>query len=193
MATGSAICYPFALRKVTVDPSGHHITIDTGWQTATQACPDLRELGRQRIINSTPGMASMLSGRAWDRLGGRMGQLKAMLEMNGSKVGLPETPQQATQLVLRHLSEVLSRAILAVVEGNEQEQDVESLIEEGKQGIRAMIQEVAPDQADDLWAFFLEGVYPRLEPLVRSVLEDRNEVGTPDESHTDDLHLNLNL
>ena len=40
---------------------------------------------------------------------------------------------------------------------------------------------------------FLENVYPRLEPMVRSVLEDRNGVGTPNESRTDDLNLKIKL
>ena len=193
VATGSAICYPFVLRTATLDRKRHTLDIDTRWLTATNDCPDLREQGRQRIINSTPGMAAMLSGKAWDKLGGRMNQLKAMLQMGGGKANLPENAQQATQLVLRHLSEVLSRAMLAVVEGNEQEQDVESIIEEGKQGIRAMIAEVVPDQADNLWEFFLNEVYPKLDPLVRSILEDRNAVGKPGESHINDLRLKVTL
>ena len=193
VATGSAICYPFAIRTATIDHKGHTMDIDTRWLTATDRCPNLREQGRQRIINSTPGMAAMLSGKAWSKIGGRMNQLKAMIEMGGGKAKLPENPQQATQLVLRHLSEVLSRALLAVVEGNEQNRDVESIIEEGKQGIRAMIAEVAPDQADNLWEFFINDVYPKLDPLVRSVLDDRNAVDTPLEGHADDLKLKVRL
>ena len=193
VATGSAICYPFALRMATINPQENLLAVDTHWLTSTPACPDLRELGRQRIINATPGMTNMLSGKAWNRLGGRLGQLKAMLEMGGGKTNLPETPQQASQLVLRHLSGVLSRALLAVVEGNEQEADTESIIEQGKQGIRTMIEEVAPDQADNLWEFFLNEVYPQLDPLVRSVLEDRNEVGSTTESHISDLSLTIRL
>lgn len=193
VATGSAICYPFAIRTATLDKRHRTLDVDTRWLTATDDCPTLREQGRQRIINSTPGMAAMLSGKVWNRLGGRMGQLKAMIQMGGGTANLPETPQQATQLVLRHLSEVLSRTLLAVVEGNEQDQDVEGIIEDGKQGIRAMIAEVAPDQADNLWEFFLNDVYPKLDPLVRSVLEDRNAVGTPRESRTDDLRLQVRL
>ena len=193
VATGSAICYPFALRTAALDRKHHALDIDTRWITATSGCPTLREQGRQRIINSTPGMAAMLSNKAWSRLGGRMGDIKRMLEMNGAKADLPETPQQATQLVLRHLKEVLSRTLLAVVEGNDQQNDVEELINQGKAGIRAMIEEAAPDQLDALWEFFQTDVYPKLEPLVRSILADHNAVGTLNESRTDDLHLKAPL
>ena len=194
IATGSAICYPFALRTATLDPNENSLTIDTRWLTATETCPTLREQGRQRIIAATPGMTAMLSNKAWDKMKGHMGQLKAMLEMGGGKANLPETPQQAAQLVLRHFNEVLSRAMLAVVEGNEQEKDVESIITQAKEGIRAMIQEVAPDQADDLYDFFLTSVYPtKVEPLVRSLLEDRNAAHSLAESHIDDLHLTVKL
>ena len=198
VATGSAICYPFALRVASFGrkvPSLdiNTLDIDTRWLNSTRECPNLREKGRQRIINATPGMAAMISGKAWNRLGGRIGQIKAMLESNGQKINLPETPQQATQLALRHLKEVLARTLLAVVEGNEQEKDTQSIINEGKQGIRTMIVEVAPDQADNLWDFFEQSVYPKLEPLVRSILEDRNAVGSPNESHTNDLRLTITL
>ena len=194
IATGSAICYPFALRTATLDPHDNTLAIDTRWLTATATCPTLREQGRQRIIAATPGMTAMLSNKAWNKMKGRMGQLKAMLEMGGGKANLPETPQQAAQLVLRHFNEVLSRAMLAVVEGNEQENDVESIITQAKEGIRAMIQEVAPAQADDLYDFFLTSVYPtKVEPLVRSLLEDRNAIHSLAESHIDDLHLTIHL
>lgn len=193
IATGSAICYPFALRTVTVDPRHHQLTVATRWLNATPECPTLRETGRQRIINATPGMATMLTNKAWNKVGNRMGQLKKMLEVGGGKTNLPETPQQATQLVLRHLNEVLSRAMIAVVEGNEQEKDVDELMNMGKEGVRAIIDETAPNQADALWEFFLADVYPKLEPLVRSILQDLNGVGTRGESRTDDLQLKARM
>ena len=193
IATGSAICYPFAFRVGTLDKKHRSLDIDTHWLNATTSCPTLRQQGRERIINATPGLAAMIANKAWDRVGSHMGQLKKMLEVGGNKTSLPETSQQATQLALRHLKEVLSRTMLAVVEGNEQEKNAEDLIEQGKQGIRAMIEEVAPDQADALWEFFLSDVYPRLDPMVRSILEDRNNNGTSATTHTDDLRLTIGL
>ena len=193
VGTGSAICYPFAMRVATLMNKNRQMEIDTRWLTSASFCTDLRELGRQRIISATPGMAAMLSGKVWNKVGGRVGQMKKMLEAGGGKVSLPETSQQASQLALRHLNGVLSRTMLAVVEGNEQERDTEEIINEGKLGIRSMIEEVAPEQADLLWEFFLSDVYPKLEPLVRSILDDRNAVGAKVDTHTDDLHLTVKL
>ena len=56
-----------------------------------------------------------------------------------------------------------------------------------------MIAEVAPEQADNLWEFFLNDVYPKLDPLVRSILEDRNATDTPLESQINDLRLKIKL
>lgn len=193
IATGSAICYPFALRVATFDLKQRTLNVTTRWLDATPSCPSLREQGRQRVISATPGLAALLSGKAWNMMGGRMGQLKRMIEMGGGKAHLPETPQQATQLALRHLSEVLSRTMLAIVEGNEGTRDVESIINQAKQGIHAIIEEVAPDQAENLWDFFQSDVYPQLDRTVRNILEDRNAVGTPNESVTDDLTLSVQL
>lgn len=193
VGTGSAICYPFAMRVATFTDKKRSLDIGTRWINGVDDCPDLREMGRQRIINAMPGLAAMLSGKVWNKVGNRMGQLKRFLEADGSKTSLPETSQQASQLVLRHLNGVLSRTMLAVVEGNEQDMDTEDIINEGKQGIRAMIEEVAPEQAEALWEFFLNDVYPKLEPVVRSILEDRNAVGTKGETHANDLHLTVKL
>ena len=193
ISTGSAICYPFAMRVATLNRSKKKLDVDTRWLSATPSCPSLRELGRQRIINATPGIAAMISGKAWARLGSQMGQLKKMLEMGGGEVRLPETQQQASQLVLRHLSEVLSRTMLAIVEGNENEKDAESIIEQAKLGIRAMIEEVAPEQADNLWEFFPGEVYPKLEPMMKSILEDHNAMGTPNETRINDLTVTVTL
>jgi len=193
VATGSAITYPFAMRVASLHRDTGIMDIDTRWLDATPSCPDLRQQGRQRVINATPTIASMMSTRVWNKMQGRMSQLKAMLAMGGGETHLPQDAQQATGLVLRHLNEVLARTMLAVVEGNEQDKNPDDIIQQGKQGIRSMIQEVAPDQADNLWEFFNNDVYPRLDPLARSLLEDRNAVGTPHESRTDDLHLTVTL
>ena len=188
VSTGSAICYPFAMRVCEINGDDGTLHIGTRWLTATATCPTLRELGRQRIIHATPGLAQTLSGKAWSTLGPRMGQLKRLLEMYGGTASLPENPQQASGMVLRHLSEVLSRTTLAVMEGNEGQHNPQEIIEQGKQGMRAIIDEIAPEgQADMLWDFFIESVYPKLEPIARSILEDRNAVGTRHESVTDDL------
>ena len=193
IATGSSICYPFALRVATLDKKHRSLDIDTRWLNATANCPTLREQGRQRILNATPGLAAMMSDKMWSRYGSQMNQLKRMIEAGSTKTNFPESPQQATQLALRHLSEVLSRVMLAVVEGNEQEKDTQDIIAQGKQGVRTMIEEVVPDQADSMWEFFQNDVYPKLEPIVRSILEDRNAVGTPNESQTNDLQLTVTL
>ena len=193
IATGSAICYPFALRVATLDSKRRTLDVSTHWLDATPNCPSLRELGRQRVINATPGLAALLSGKAWNMMNGRIGQLKRMLEMGGGTAHLPESPQQVTQLALRHLNEVMSRTMLAIVEGNEGAKDVEGIISQAKEGIHAIIEEVAPDQAENLWEFFQTDVYPRLEPMVRTILNDRNAVGTHNESVTDDLSLKATL
>lgn len=193
VGTGSAICYPFAMRVASLSNERTSLEIDTRWLNGTSECANLREMGRQRIINATPGVTTLLSGKVWNKVGSRMGQLKKFLEAGGNKTNLPETSQQASQLALRHLSGVLSRTMLAVVEGNEQDLQADDIINEGKQGIRAMIEEVAPEQADNLWEFFLNDVYPKLEPVVRSILEDRNAVNSGKESHINDLHLTVKL
>jgi len=193
IATGSSIVYPFALRIATLDGKHKTLSIDTHGISATQSCPNLRTQGRERIVNATPGVAATITGRAWPTVEGRIGQLKRLLERGGGQVNLPTTQQHATQLLLKHLKETISSVVLAVVEGNENEHDSAAIIQQVQQGLHAIITEVAPDQADDLWTFFMEEVYPKLDPMVRTTLEDLNAVGTPNQSRTDDLTLSVKL
>jgi len=48
VATGSSICYPFALRIAALDSKHSMLDIDTRWLNATPSCPTLRELGWRR-------------------------------------------------------------------------------------------------------------------------------------------------
>jgi len=193
MATGSAITYPFAMRIAQLSIDKRQMSIDTHWVTSTPQCPHLRELGRQRVTQATPHIANLISNKLWDKMSGRVQQMKYLLEADGGTVNLPQSASQTSDLMLRHLSEVLTRTLLAVVEGNEQEKQPEDIVAQGKQSVKALIQDVAPQQADNLWNFFNQDVYPKLEPLVRSLLEDRNGVNTTHESRTNDLRLIVDL
>lgn len=191
VATGSAVTYPFAWHLASL--SHHFLHITTHRLQATAHCPDLQQLGRRRIEAAAPRMADMLARRVWNKVGNRLDALGAFLAADGEKPKLPSSRQEATHLVLRHLRQPIADALLAMTQGNEDEQNPQAIIDATRQGLRAMIDELAPRQANQLWDFFSAQVEPKLEPLVRSVLLDLNHAGTPHERKTNDLTLTIEL
>lgn len=106
---------------------------------------------------------------------------------------LPTTAQQATALMIRHMQEPLTQSLLIVTRGGEDPQQAPAIIDAVKQGIMGMVQEVMPSQAQFMGPFLIENLWPHVEPMVRSALEDLNQVGTPTESSTPDHVLQLKL
>ncbi len=50
-----------------------------------------------------------------------------------------------------------------------------------------------PDEGGYISNFLLEEFYPKLEPLLKSVIEDRNQCGTSHETVVRDLNTTLEL
>ena len=62
-----------------------------------------------------------------------------------------------------------------------------------KQGVRGMVADVFTEGADDVADFLIENLMPRAQVLMRSALEDINQVGTSEQSATHDHSLTVKL
>lgn len=91
------------------------------------------------------------------------------------------------------MQQPLSQSLLAITCGNEQPQQASSIIDAIRKGLQSMVAEVIPEQADTVGEFLVESLMPRVEPLLRSALEDINQLGSPQESRTPDHSLKIAL
>ena len=55
-----------------------------------------------------------------------------------------------------------------------------------KQGVKGMMMELLGDEGEMMAEFLIDEMFPRVEPVLKSALEDVNHVGASDESRTDD-------
>lgn len=188
VAIGSASTYPLPMRTVTVSPAIDSLSIDTHFFSGIDSV--LLNHGRCKVEKSVSSISSLIARRLWSKLSGRAEKLTQMLAMQGMEAkGMPHDARELSELLLRHLREPLTQSMLSVASGGEDPQQAVAIINAIKQGVRGMIVEIIPDGGELMADFLLEELLPRVEPTLRSALEDLNRVGDTDESHTDDHRL----
>ena len=192
VATGSASTYPLPMRTITLNEKLDTITVTTRFFDGIDA--GIVEQGKRLIEGSGPALASVVSRRLWDAMSKKLQQLQPMLSsMNIDMSHLPASERELRALLLRHLQEPLTRSLLTVTRGNENPQQAPLIIDAIKQGVQVMIAEVMPADADTVGDFLIENLMPRVEPMLRSALEDINRLGTPQQSSTPDHTLSIAL
>lgn len=192
VATGSASTYPLPMRTITVSPGLETLSIETRFFDGLDE--ELLQRGRRQVENSAVTVAGMLSRRLWPKISGRMEQLKQMLEMQGMQATkLPQNAQELSDLLVRHLREPLTKGLLEMSRGNENERNATVVIDGIKQGVKGMMVELLGDEGETMAEFLIDEMFPRVEPMLKSALEDVNHVGASDESRTDDHRLRIEL
>ena len=190
VATGSASTYPLPLRTVLIDDDMKWMSISTRFFDDLDE--KLLQRGHEQVEKSAVTVAGMLSRRLWPKIEGRMEQLKQMLEMQGIETTkLPQSAQEVSDLLVRHLCEPLTKSLLEVSRGNESEHQAASVIDEIKHGVKGMMVELLGNEGEMIAEFLIDEVFPRVEPMLKSALEDVNHVGASDESRTDDHVLSI--
>jgi len=192
VATGSASTYPLPMRTLYLSPGLDTLSIETSFFDGIDE--ELLQQGRQRVVKSAGAIAGVLSRRLWPKINGRMGQFRQMLEMQGlDATKLPHSAQELSDLLLRHLSDPFAKSLLDVSRGNENVSDAAVVIDGIKQGIKGMMVEMLGDEGINVAEFLIDELFPRVEPMLRSALEDLNQVGTEHESATNDHRLEIRL
>lgn len=192
IATGSASTYPLPVRSAVIDPAFTAMTISTSFFDGVDK--NILDMGRAKIEGCAPALASLISRRLWPRLSQRMMQLKSLLseqEIDTSR--FPGNANDVTSLITRHLQKPLTQSLMAVTRGCEDPAQAQAIVEAVKQGVRGMMNDVLSKDADDVADFLLMNFMPRVETVMRSALEDINQVDTEDQSSTPDHSLVIGL
>ena len=103
-------------------------------------------------------------------------------------VKLPDTPQTIADLLLRHLQTPVTKAYIAFAEGNEgSSSENKQLVDELISGVDQVVNETV---TGILKPFVKAAMHLRIYNIarlvLRSILEDRNEIGTAHETVIND-------
>ena len=192
IATGSASTFPLPMRELSIDAALDTMRVSTSFFDGLE--PELLQQGKAQVENSAGAIASIVARKLWPRLSARLGQMKELMEEQGIDVSrLPQSDSQLSAMLLKHLREPLAQSLVIVSQGGEDPRQANAIIEAVKQGVRNMVAEVLPDDDGTAADFLIENAMPRVEPVLRSALEDINHMGTPKQSTTHDHSLTLGL
>ncbi len=184
ISTGAASTWPLPLRVLDVDPTGDTLNVETVLHDS--------ECARHKLASSTVALTGMVSRRLWPKFSSRLEQVKPLFEEQGIDLSsLPATPQELSLLLQRHMRQPLEAGLLAVTRGGEDSVQAQEIMLELRHGVESMVSELMPEHAEEVSAFVLKNLWPRVEPILRSALEDINRLGTPRQSVTPDHHLRL--
>ena len=194
VATGSLSTYPMPMRVVTIDRALDSLCIDTQFASFGPS-EQLLHQGREQIERNVPTEAKVLARKIWPRLQDKYNQLMSFLHANGTDVShVPSGPDEAATLLVNNMRQPLTQIMLTITKGGEDPQQAKALIATVREGMVSMACDAFPAQlADDMAHMLVENLMPRIEPTMRSALEDRNQVGKPNESSTPDHRLTIQL
>lgn len=188
VSTGSASTYPMVMRTANIDTQLATMRIETRFFDSI----DLVELGSEKIKNSAPALASIISRRLWPRMERTLKQYEPLLAEQGIDTSrLPQNANDVTALITKHLREPLTQSLMAVSRGGEDPAQAQAIVEAIKQGVQQMMTEIFGDGGESVANFLLANLMPRMEPTLRSALEDLNQVGTSTQSATPDHQLTI--
>lgn len=192
VATGSASTYPLPLRLATIDTSLSTMAIETHFLKGIDE--KILNKGRAKIEGGTDAIAALISRRLWDKMSARLKQYEPLLVEQGIDTSrLPRNARDVAQLITKHLREPLTQSLLAVSRGNEDPAQAPAIVEAVKQGVQQMMTEIFGDGGESVATFLLANLMPRVEPSMRSALEDINQVGTDTQSTTPDHQFTIKL
>ena len=193
IATGSAITYPFAYRLLTPSKDLKSMKVETDYITSTPSCRNLKELGRSKLAHAAQSLASMLANRVWTRLDGKMDKISGMLKLFEAPISLPESAAQLQAIAMKYFEEPMQMALMEFVEADESTRDNTYITEAFKQQFKTALNDATHGEGGRITDFLIEELFPKLEPLLKSVIEDRNQCGTSHETIVRDLKTTLPL
>ena len=193
IATGSAITYPFAYRLLTPSKDLKKMKVETDYITSTPSCHNLKELGRSKLAHAAQSLASMLANRVWARLDGKMDKISGMLKLFEAPISLPESAAELKSIAMKYFEEPMQMALMEFVEADESTRDNTRISEAFKQQFKTALNDATHGEGGRITDFLIEELFPKLEPLLKSVIEDRNQCGTSHETVVRDLKTTLPL
>ena len=197
ISTGSPITYPCPYRWLTLSQDRSTVTVETDYLTALPGHADLTDYSHEWMREHAHVMVPALSVRLYDQA---MGVIEDYIVKNvpmGSMVfqmltkTLPQTDEEKTKLVEKHLATTIVELYLLHSEANEPEHaHADSLAQALYNGVGNMIHEVTDatlQKYASIQQAMIDMVNETMQPSVQSLVEDRTHWASPYSDHTDDL------
>ena len=178
IATAAAVGYPCQWRVATCNPKSGKMLLHTRTLFRLPSEPDFGERAREVFTQCIPTMTHGVLTRYWPEISQAIADYSIKHPFIMRYVKLPDTPQGIADLMLKHLQHPVTRAYIAFAEGNEGEliTGADRVVNETVTGILRPFAKAA----------LRLRIYNIARLVLRSILEDRNDIGTPHEAVIND-------
>lgn len=194
IATAAAVGYPCQWRIATCNPAGGKLQLRTCTLHTLPSDPTFSERARDAFANSIPTMTHGVLERYWPEISQALDNYRNKHSFMARFVKLPDTPEAIAELLLKHLQVPVTKAYITFAEGNEWGVDSQALINQLIDGIDKIVNETVTGILRPIAKAALHlRIYGIARLVLRSILEDRNDIGTEHESVINDHTAIINL
>lgn len=198
IATGSTVTYPCPFRKIAF---GYDYSTMDIVSSILRALPAVETGGesfgayaRDKVVNGVPSMVEGVLVDYWDVVQQTMDEYIGDNPLVGSLVTLPDTPEEMSALLVRHLGDVAGRVYVTFSEGNEHLKLTDGVIPEIEEGIDGIVAEVVSSLAQGTASDMVkEQLLPVVEEIVGSIIGNITSYNTVYASISNDHNISIGL
>lgn len=189
VATGSLVTYPFHYRTITIDADSMSVATHQIKSVPTNA--RLLAEGKQHVEQAVPALMNGMVSRLTTKLSavaGKLGGFMAMLGGESSGLDLSKIGSRMADAIRTHFTPLATEAFIMIYEGNEgQNPKSAALLARMENAMETVLDEAfASTNGEMVKDFVVENAVPRAAAVLRSALEDRNHIDTPQQVTVDD-------
>ena len=188
IATAAAVGYPCQWRVATCYPATGKMQLHTRTLFSLPSNQDFGETARGVFTDSIPTITNGVLTRYWPEISQAIEKYRHEHPIMMRFVKLPDSPQGIADMLLKHLQKPVTRAYIAFAEGNEGTMgDNKQLVEELIDGVDRIVDETVSGILKPFAKAALRlRIYNIARLVLRSILEDRNDIGTKHETVIND-------
>ena len=194
IATAAAVGYPCQWRVATCNTASGKMQLHTRTLFSLPSQHDFGERAREVFTHSIPTITRGLLNRYWSEVSKAIDNYRHQHSFMMRYVDLPDTPEALADLLLKYLQAPVTRAYLSFAECNEGGNDNRGLVDSLIEGVDQVVDETVRGILKPVAKVALRlRVYNIARLVLRSILEDRNDIGTKHEAVINDHTAIINL
>lgn len=187
IATAAAVGYPCQWRIASCNLFTGKMQLRTIVLHNLPEDDTFAERSRETFVNSIPSMVQGVLVRYWPVVSSTIDDYRHKHSLIMRYIDLPDSPDLIADLLLKNLQDPFTRAYIAFAEGNEGLYDNRELVEQLIAGVDRIVNQTVKGLLRPLVKIVMRlRIYKIARLVLRSILEDRNDIGTSNETIIND-------
>ena len=187
IATAAAVGYPCQWRIATCNTNSGKMQLRSITLHSLPSDHNFGERAREVFKTCIPTMTQGIITRYWPEISQAIDNYSNKHPILMRFINLPDTPEGIAQLLLKHLQEPVTKVYIAFAEGNEGGQDNRQLAIQLIDGINDLVNLTVKGILRPIVKIVMRlRIYKTFKLVLRSILEDRNDIGTKHEAIIND-------